>query len=751
MGFCIVMKSSKPHLARKRIFQAKGLTCCDPGELPHSLLSTYRFQCEPGSKIAFLPHSRVNAFKLSADLAAFVARIPLEGEFLSVLIRQFASDSNGDKHELLASIYPELIRLIGHGFIQTEDQIAHNDETHLLNHETISIDGWATLREITSNVNSRTYEIASRDEIAFLKFYLQDDERSSMEIDALKVFRDQKKPCFPNLIEHGLTAGRAYFLTSWIPGQPLSKFIELTRSGADFISLDQRIRICRSVLSAYSALHELGLLHLDVHPGNIMVNSEFNVVLCDFEFSQSPKRITWSTQGIERFYSPKSAHFALNGSDSGLCLDELDEQFSVAALIFEVLSGWPAHPTPAESDRLLLQICSKDIYSLCDRGITFLPEVDRAIRRAASLHPEERFSSISAFAREFEAGAEIDISVLNEGARRNSSIKALNFTADAILANCPDTFNLMNGVAGIFLSQMICARLSSDIGQISSIRAELELATWRLGGESLLSLRNVFDGSGGLFVLSMKCDEILGESVRAPNLEAVYGNACQQTQGVLHGPAGLAVALNPFWTPDARVENANYLLSMLDAVEEERHTINISHGKLGTLFALTVLRKYCTFDSEMSRRHSEFLDRAWAAVTLQMERVKNKSNGLDWSWCSGLSGALRLFSEAAAFDDVIRSRAEILARTVATEGAASDGSLCCGNAGQALALWKYSTNVSDAQYLNTARLRLKHADSRSKADHVASSLYYGKLGVDVVTTLFESSNPDVLNDICWLL
>lgn len=748
-------KHVRPQLASQKLRSAPGLTCCDPYELPARLLSVYDFTFEPGSKILFLPRSRVNAFKISADLARFIAQIPTEGELLANLILRFASQFDRDKQKLLAELYPDILRLINRGFIVVSDSLNTNDPpAEVSKEDAVLIPGWKVTREITNSQESRTYEIVSAEEVGFLKIFAIGNQRAGNEIQVLESFRTRDSVNFPEIIAHGQAEGGTYYITSWIQGQTLQSIIDLIRAGSDQFLLERRLQICNSMLAVYTQLHEMGLLHLDVHPGNILVTRELDVVLCDFEYSRPTTQPILAPFGIERFYSPRIAEYALDGEWTGIAPTEFDEQYSVAALIFETLTGWPAHATPAESRVLLAKICKGGAYSLEQRGLSSLANTSAVLKRATSLAPKDRFESMASFGKAFCFASTTDIKrlTINDEPCDSSEIQSLSCPSEAIIEDCADSFNLMNGAAGVFLASMIEARSNADISRISSIRAELEVAIRRCGGESSASLKDVYTGTGGLFVLAMKCDQILGATVQVPSIRSIYGEPSGQHLGLIDGPAGLAVALTPFYSADSRLAAVEYLLSVIDEAKGVDLRLDVAHGMLGTVFSLSrIIESVTSLDVLLAKKYQDILDQSWELIEAQILRLRNESDSLDWSWCSGLAGALRVMTSAAVKDDTARARASQIADAIRAHGPVRDGSLCCGNSGQALALWHYATLTADCDFFALARERVSHARVSSLNGHVFTSLYFGGLGAYTMAIVLNCHDSQAIADLCWLL
>lgn len=714
----------------------------------------YDVEFEEGSKILFLPHSRVNAFKISRALAGLIALIPEEGALLGSLIKELAKELNLPRQNLLASLYPEVLKLIQHGFIVIEG--AEKPELSKTFHEAaVEIPGWNILRQLTANRDSRTYEVANSNDVAFLKIFSPESERSHNEIRLmLRIASSSSSLHFPVIQTRGKVEECVYYIASWIPGQSLQKVIDLVRGGSDACSIEQRLKICKSLVSAYRALHASNVLHLDVHPDNIIVKPDFEVVICDFEYSCVVGETIQVPFGIERFYSPRIATYALSGEWTGIAPQADDEQYSLVALIFEVLTGSPMHPTPAESHRLLAEIASHNVFTLEERGLPSVARVSEVLRCATGRSQMPRYKTLDAFGEAFETAVAADMENLNfnQGSVRPSVLGCIALHGGMVNASIPESFNLMNGAAGAFLAQIVQARSNNDISRIAVLRGEIEAATRILGKESFQSLKSVFTGSGGLFVLAMRCDQLLGEIVVAPSLADVYGEPFSQELGLLDGPAGLALALNPFWSSESKLEAADYLLSMIEHSAANNERFWMAHGLLGSIFSLlTVLQDSGKLNARLANGVDDALDLAANGIDERLHRIAERSNGLDWSFCSGMAGALRAMTLASSRSERCKWLASKIAAAMRSYGPVRDSSLCCGNAGHALALWRYGSYASDQDYLLLASRRLRESRNIGAREHIDTSLFYGGLGAEVLTVALGSGQPGAFDDVLWLI
>ncbi|GLW08009.1 hypothetical protein Misp01_31390 [Microtetraspora sp. NBRC 13810] len=112
--------------------------------------------------------------------------------------------------------------------------------------------------------------------------------------------------------------GRPWIVMELVEAQPLDEIVRETGP----IPVRQLADIGRQVLSALRAAHEIGILHRDVKPGNILVTAEGRAVLTDFGIAtlegDSSLTQTGMVAGSPSFLAPERARGHASGPPSDL-------------------------------------------------------------------------------------------------------------------------------------------------------------------------------------------------------------------------------------------------------------------------------------------------------------------------------------------------------------------------------------------------------------------------------------------------
>lgn len=130
-----------------------------------------------------------------------------------------------------------------------------------------------TERDTTTNT-------VSVSNVANYDTFMQQREKFKKEARRLRKFQNPHIVGVHDLFEEN---GTAYYVMDFINGESLSE--RLKRTGKPLAEQDVR-RLLPQILNALKAVHDTGLWHLDIKPGNIMVDQQGNYTLIDFGASK---------------------------------------------------------------------------------------------------------------------------------------------------------------------------------------------------------------------------------------------------------------------------------------------------------------------------------------------------------------------------------------------------------------------------------------------------------------------------------
>lgn len=274
----------------------------------------------------------------------------------------------------------------------------------------------------------------------------------------------------PRLLGRGEIGGRRWLAIEWWPG------VHAVQAAAELRQLGDRrglLHLCRSLATAYAALHERGIVHGDVHPRNVLVGADGGVagiVLVDFGLARwegQPAELTPPRGGVAFFFEPEYARAVLSGAAEQPAASPAGEQHAVAALLYLLLTGLFYREFSLERHEMLRQISEDPPLPFAERGAEPWPEVEAVLARALRKKPAERFGSMAELARALEL-----VKVPETVAVPALPSPALRALRGRVLARigpdgthtlpAPPRASIQYGAAGLALALYRCALLRED-------------------------------------------------------------------------------------------------------------------------------------------------------------------------------------------------------------------------------------------------------------------------------------------------
>ena len=196
----------------------------------------------------------------------------------------------------------------------------------------------------------------------------------------------------PRLLEHGTERGRTYVAMEWCDGVSIAVAAQQARAARD----RQRLHaLVSGMLHAYGRLHQKGILHGDIHPGNCLVRDDGGIVILDFGAARpidtAAMAVDPARAGIPQFHDPLMASAVLAGQLPPAATPE-SEQYAIAVLAYLLLTGLHPIESPAVQDEMLRRIVQRPPLPFAARGIASWPEVEAVVARGLAKTAEAALS-----------------------------------------------------------------------------------------------------------------------------------------------------------------------------------------------------------------------------------------------------------------------------------------------------------------------------------------------------------------------
>ncbi|MCS6857507.1 MAG: serine/threonine protein kinase [Sandaracinaceae bacterium] len=226
----------------------------------------------------------------------------------------------------------------------------------------------------------------------------KDQALLSRFVQEAEILRSFEHPAIVRFIDYGRTPQGSYWIaTEHVEGETLKERLE--RKGT--FGFEEAWPIVRTLCEAVDYAHARGIIHRDIKPENLILprGGVPPCQLLDFGLSRYLYRPTRLTQkgmvvGTPRYIAPEALFDSTQASQAS-------DVFSIAAIVFEMLSGRSIYPAE-DVKQLLGCILSGRILSLRSLRPDAPPSLEAALTRALARDPKERTPTVRQFLSELE-------------------------------------------------------------------------------------------------------------------------------------------------------------------------------------------------------------------------------------------------------------------------------------------------------------------------------------------------------------
>jgi serine/threonine-protein kinase len=197
-----------------------------------------------------------------------------------------------------------------------------------------------------------------------------------------------------SVFDTGSDDGVHFIVMEYVEGRTLAEYL----AGGGRIMPERSIDIAIEVCRALEAAHAQGVIHRDIKPGNIMMDSRGEVKVTDFGIARVVSTAETVAQtaailGTASYLSPEQAQ--------GQPVDARSDLYSLGCVLFEMLTG----RAPFQGDSPVA-VASKHVLeqpappSKLNRDVS--PDLDAVVLRALAKNPANRYQSAEEFRADLE-------------------------------------------------------------------------------------------------------------------------------------------------------------------------------------------------------------------------------------------------------------------------------------------------------------------------------------------------------------
>ena len=747
-----------------------------------------QFSSADGDYALTRPGLRTQSKIVTAEVAALLREFGRPSTIAAAVIR-YSNSIGSDPEETLEQAFPFLVRMIdSHILVAPGSGHAVSIAASLRSGEFVG--GYQITHSVQVLEDTEVYQALADGRTVAVKILRAGSGAAAKEALDREEFllRLLDGTVSPKLAGVGEHEDRKYLITEWYEGvAATAAAAELRRDPSGSGDL---LRLCVSVARAYAHLHAQGVIHSDVHPRNVLVDGAGRVRVIDYGLAVTCNDVLAGVRkaprgGVGYYLDPEFAAARL-AHDAAAAATPASEQYSVAAMLYFLFTGFHYIEFSAEKDEMRRQIVAEPPRPFAPRTDPW-PEVEAVLARALSKQPSQRFASLLDLAGRLDAVGPPPVAEQTSGKLRSDSATTWRRSADALVDS---TVRSLSRGGHLFGTGITAAPTASvNFGASGTAYALYRLSCLR-GDASLLSLADIWAARA----FQAMADRAAFRNDELEIVPSVVGEVSlyHTSSGVHAVQALISHAMGDLASTDAAVHN--YIVASSKPCEKLDLTLGRASTLIGCSLLLDAVSRMSALDLQplvelgngvMSRLWEDLdsLDSAgqpgkivhlgiahgWAGVlyaTLTWcgsagtalpqgtsERLRELANcaepqgrGLRWrirtdaarsrqpmytsGWCNGSAGYVFLWTEA--FRHLQDPKYLILAERAAwnswEEPYVAD-SLCCGLAGVAYGLLAlYRTSGNRRWWLNAQELG-RRALKETGLSPFPDSLYKGTLGV----------------------
>lgn len=212
----------------------------------------------------------------------------------------------------------------------------------------------------------------------------------------------------PNIVtifDIGQAEGLWFMATEFIEGQTLRQVL----AGGQLLQLPEIFRIAAQIADALEAAHDVGIVHRDVKPDNVMLRRDGYVKVLDFGLAKAPEKQpagdpaiapdssltqAGTVMGTVSYMSPEQAR--------GMNVDNRTDIFSLGVVIYEMITGRLPFEGASAND-VIASILRSEPPPLAQHSPDAPDEMEQIVAKALAKNRDERYQSVKDLALDLKS------------------------------------------------------------------------------------------------------------------------------------------------------------------------------------------------------------------------------------------------------------------------------------------------------------------------------------------------------------
>lgn len=209
--------------------------------------------------------------------------------------------------------------------------------------------------------------------------------------------------------ELGQIEDNYYIAMEYVEGVDLNRLLGLLSRARIALPLQFALYILIEALRGLDYAHrlkdatgqELGIIHRDVSPTNVLISTEGEVKLCDFGIAKVALDDVGAEHHLDEYHLKGKVAYMAPEHVAGDKIDRRADLFAAGILLWELLSGRRLYKTKDEDETLRRAKAAK-IPPLVDRGFPEYEMLAAVVHKALSKDPDQRFQTGQEFIQALE-------------------------------------------------------------------------------------------------------------------------------------------------------------------------------------------------------------------------------------------------------------------------------------------------------------------------------------------------------------